>query len=200
MISKLPLVISLSVTLLFNNLQGQDPDAPSNMKIWFSRPAETWNDALPVGNGRLGAMIFGGIETERIELNEESVWTGQERWDANPGALKALPEVRRLLFEGKYREAEELAQKNIMGSKPRNPAATYQALGDIYLDFGPHRGVSDYRRELDIENAVATVTYTSNRVNYKREVFSSFPGQAVVISLTADKPGSLDFTCRLTRP
>ena len=200
MVLKPFLVIALPSFLLLNvnDLRGQDET--SDLKIWFNRPAESWNDALPVGNGRLGAMIFGGIETERIELNEESVWTGQERWDANPGALKALPEVRRLLFEGKYREAEVLAQKNIMGSKPRDPAATYQALGDIYLDFGPQRGVSDYRRELDIENAVATVTYTSNRVNYKREVFSSFPGQAVVIKLTADKPGSLDFTCRLTRP
>ena len=99
------------------------------MKIWFNQPAATWNDALPVGNGRLGAMVFGGVETERLELNEESVWTGEPRWDANPDALKNLPKVRQLLFDGKYKEAEALAQKSILGNKPRNPAATYQALG-----------------------------------------------------------------------
>ncbi|HLN55613.1 MAG TPA: glycoside hydrolase family 95 protein, partial [Bacteroidales bacterium] len=173
--------------------------SPSNMRIWFNRPAETWNDALPVGNGSLGAMIFGGIETERIELNEESVWTGEPRWDANPQALKNLPLVRKLLFEGNYHEAEKLAQEGIMGNKPGNPPASYQALGDIYLDFGPQRGVSGYLRELDLEKAVSKVSYTSNRVNFTREVFSSWPDQALVVRLTADKPGSLSFTCRLGR-
>lgn len=171
----------------------------SGYKIWFNRPAANWNEALPVGNGRLGAMIFGGIETERLELNEESVWTGSPRWDANPDALKTLPVVRRLLFEGKYKEAESLAQKGIMGNKPGNPPASYQTLGDIYLDFGPQKNLANYRRELDIENAVSTVTYTSNQVNFKREVFSSYPDQALIIRLTADKPGSLSFSCRLSR-
>jgi len=120
--------------------------SPSDMKIWFNQPATTWNDALPVGNGRLGAMIFGNVENERLEINEESVWTGQERWDANPDALKSLPKVRQLLFEGKYKEAEDLAQKGILGQKPRNPAATYQALGDVYLKFGPQRRLTNYRR------------------------------------------------------
>ena len=173
---------------------------PSGMKIWFTRPASSWNEALPVGNGRLGAMIFGGIERERLELNEESVWTGQQRWDANPDALKTLPLVRKLLFEGKYREADELAQKGIMGTKPQNPPATYQALGDLYLNFGPLRGVSDYRRELDIEDAVAKISYKANGINFTREVFSSAPDQSVVIHLTADKPGSVTFTSILSRP
>jgi alpha-L-fucosidase 2 len=145
------------------------------MKIWFNRPAETWNDALPVGNGRLGAMVFGGIEKERLQLNEESVWTGAPRWDANPDALKNLPEVRRLLFEGKYAEAEKLAQSGILGSFRRDNASSYQTLGDLTLNFNPVRGVSNYRRELDIEEAVSKVTYTSDQVNYAREVFSSAP-------------------------
>src|SRR5512138_2412171 len=138
-------------------LYSQPEVKPSDLKIWFTRPAESWNDALPVGNGRLGAMIFGGVEKERLELNEESVWTGELRWDANPDALRNLPVVRKLLFEGKYKEAEALAQKGIMGSKPQNPAASYQALGDIFINFGPQRSVSNYRRELDIEEAVARV-------------------------------------------
>jgi len=172
---------------------------PTELRIWFNKPAENWNEALPVGNGRLGAMIFGGIDIERLELNEESVWTGGPRWDANPDALKNLPKVRKLLFEGKYKEAEELAQKGIMGEKPQNPVATYQALGDIYLNFGKQRDVTNYRRELDIENAIAKVSYTSRQVNYTREVFSSAADQALIIRLTADKPGTLTFTTRLTR-
>ncbi len=171
---------------------------PSGMKIWFNQPAATWNDALPVGNGRLGAMVFGGIETERLELNEESVWSGEERWNANPDALKNLPKVRQLLFEGKYKEAEELAQKGIMGKQP-NPRASYQSLGNLWLNFGPKRGVSNYRRELDIEEAVARISFTAGQVNYNREIFSSAPGQAVVVHLTADKPGSITFTAKLSR-
>ena len=172
---------------------------PSGMKIWFTHPASDWNDALPVGNGRLGAMIFGGIEKEHIELNESSVWTGEKRWDANPGARKALPEVRNLLFSGKYSEAEKLARKNILGDKPGDPAATYQALGDIYLSFGPQKNISAYHRELDIESAIATVSYNADHVNYLREIFSSAPGQSIVIKLSADHPSSLSFTLSLSR-
>jgi len=193
-------VLAFSICLLsFNGPISPGQNSPSGMKIWFNQPAATWNDALPVGNGRLGAMVFGGVENERLELNEESVWTGEPRWDANPNALKNLPEVRQLLFAGKYKEAEALAQKNILGNKPRTPVATYQALGDIYLDFGPQRGLTNYRRELDIEEAVARVSYTANQVNFLREFFSSSPDQVMVIRLTADKTGSLSFTLRLSR-
>lgn len=185
------------LSLICIGLKGQS--MPSGMKIWFNKPADNWNEALPVGNGRLGAMIFGTIENERIELNEGTVWTGEQRWDANPDALKNLPKVRQLLFDGKYKEAEALAQKGIMGQKPGNPAATYQALGDIYLNFGPQRGISNYHRELDIEEAIARVSYTANQVNYLREVFSSSPDQTLVVHLTADKPGALTFTTRFSR-
>jgi alpha-L-fucosidase 2 len=170
------------------------------MKIWFNMPAESWNEALPVGNGRLGAMIFGGIDEERLQLNEESVWTGQPRWDANPDALKSLPAVRKLLFEGKYKEAEKLAQEGILGSFRRDNASTYQTLGDLTISFGPQRGVSNYRRELDIKNAISRVTFSANQVNFCREVFSSHPDQSLIIRLTADKPGSLSFTLNLSRP
>jgi len=194
----LPIVLAiflLSITYRHSVAQSQ----PSGMKIWFNHPADSWNDALPVGNGRLGAMIFGGVEKEHLELNEASVWTGEPRWDANPLALKSLSEVRQLVFNGKYKEAEDLAQKNILGSKPQNPAATNQALGDIYLDFGPQSNLSDYRRVLNIENAIVSVSYTADQVNYLREVFSSAPDQALVIRLSADKPGSLNFTLHLSR-
>ena len=176
--------------------QGTKPD----MKIWFNKPAATWNEALPVGNGSLGAMIFGGPSTERLQLNEESVWTGSPRWDANPDALKNLPRVRRLLFEGKYAEAEKLAQNGIMGSFKRDNASSYQTLGDLTLRFSHPGAVSNYRRELDISEAVAAVTYTSGKINYRREVFSSAPDQSLVMRITADKPGAVTFTARLSRP
>ncbi|MDP4223839.1 MAG: glycoside hydrolase family 95 protein, partial [Bacteroidota bacterium] len=188
----------LVLMLLSINIAAQKPQ--SGLKIWFNKPAETWNEALPIGNGRLGAMIFGGIGKERLQLNEESVWTGQPRWDANPEAMKNLPVVRKLLLEGNYREAEQLAQSKILGSFRRDNASSYQTLGDLTLNFGKLRGVSDYRRELDIEDAIAKVTFNANQVRYTREILSSFPDQALVIRLTADKPGALTFTARLSRP
>ncbi len=175
-------------------------DLPSGMKIWFNKPAETWNDALPVGNGKLGAMIFGGIENERLQLNEESVWTGGPRWDANPDALKNLPQVRKLLFEGRYKEAETLAQNGIMGKFRRDQASSYQTLGDLTLSFGNLRTISNYQRELDISEAVARVYYTANQTRFIREIFSSAPDQAIVLRLTADREGALTFTARLSRP
>jgi len=194
------LLISVITCLLSANLSPiSAQNAPGGMKIWFSHPSEDWNDALPVGNGRLGAMVFGGINKEHLELNESSVWTGESRWDANPLALKAIPQVRSLLFKGKYTEAEDLAQKNIMGQKPQDPVATYQALGDLFLDFGALNNITNYKRELDIENAIVRVSFTANRTNYVREVFSSAPDHALVIRLTADKPESLNFTLHLTR-
>ena len=198
---KTPFRIVLMISLLlFITQPGYSQQSSSPLKIWFTRPADNWNEALPVGNGRLGAMIFGGIETERLQLNEESVWTGSPRWDANPNARENLSKVRKLLFEGKYSEAEKLAQSGILGSFRRDDASTYQTLGDLTFHFGPYRGVSNYKRELDIENAVAKVTYTAGQVNYTREIFSSYPDQSLVIRLDADKEGSLSFTVRLSRP
>jgi alpha-L-fucosidase 2 len=204
-------ITALLVSLLsFNILLSSGQNLPSRMKIWFNEPADNWNDALPVGNGRLGAMVFGGIQNERIELNEETVWTGEPRWDANPDALKNLPKVRQLLFEGKYKEAEALAQKGILAKKHavatvrsmgNSYFATYQSLGNIYINFGPQpqRGLTNYRRELDIKEAVASVSYTADRVNFLREVFSSAPDQALVIRLSADKTDALSFTLHLSR-
>lgn len=192
--------IPLSAILIFFVFRLSGQNTNGELKIWFTKPAENWNEALPVGNGSLGAMIFGGIEHERLQLNEESVWTGEPRWDANPEALKNLPEVRRLLFDGKYAEAEKLAQNGILGKYKRDNSSSYQTLGDLTIDFGPQKGVSNYRRELDISQAVASVSYRTGQVNYLREIFSSAPGQALVIRLTADRNEAISFTLRLSRP
>ena len=197
----LQLRISLAAFLIILlNAPSRGQETKPDMKIWFNKPAATWNEALPVGNGSLGAMIFGGPSTERLQLNEESVWTGSPRWDANPDALKNLPRVRRLLFEGKYAEAEKLAQNGIMGNFKRDNASSYQTLGDLTLRFSHPGAVSNYRRELDISEAVAAVTYTSGKINFRREVFSSAPDQSLVMRITADKPGAVTFTARLSRP
>src|SRR3972149_7118549 len=130
---KIIVVVIFSALFPINNFS---QDKGKGLKIWFNKPAERWDDALPVGNGRLGAMVFGGIESERIQLNEESVWTGADMDYHNPEAPLYLDSVRQLLFEGKYIEAEELSQQKIMGTKHGNPeSGTYQTLGDLLLDF-----------------------------------------------------------------
>jgi alpha-L-fucosidase 2 len=172
----------------------------NELKIWLTRPADEWEIALPVGNGRLGAMIFGGIEKERIQLNEESVWAGRELDYYNPQSLQGVKEVRRLLFEGKFAEAEKIAQEKIMGNKRNDEIHSYQTMGDLSLDFGHYRGMGDYRRELDIETAIATVTYQANWTQYTREIFSSAPDQVLVIRLSAERSNDISFTAKLSRP
>jgi alpha-L-fucosidase 2 len=172
---------------------------PEDLKIWFSRPATDWNEALPVGSGRLGAMVFGGVASERLQLNEESVWTGKDVDFVNQKARAALPKVRALLFAGKYAEAQQLAQETMMGDK--KVGSNYQTLGDLHLEFDTlTQNITNYRRELDLETAVASVRYSSGNVNFTREIFSSAPDQALVVRLTADKPGALSFGANLSRP
>ncbi|WP_205402736.1 glycoside hydrolase family 95 protein [Spirosoma taeanense] len=172
---------------------------PNDLKLWFTHPAATWNEALPVGNGRLGAMVFGNVTSERLQLNEKTVWTGKDVDFVNPGAKAALPKIRALLFAGKYAEAQEMAQEKMMGNK--TVESNYQTLGDLNLDFNlPSQEVADYRRELDIETAVARVSYRVGQTTFTREIFSSAPGQALVVRLTASKPGSLTFALKLSRP
>ena len=145
-------------------------------------------------------MVFGGIETERLQLNEETVWTGKDEDYNYPESLEGLKTVRRLLFEGKYLEAQEVAQEKIMSIADPAALHTYQTLGDLNLFFGAHRNVSDYRRELDIETAVARVSYQAGRVFYTREIFSSAPDQVLVVRLTADREKFVSFAACLSRP
>ncbi len=170
-----------------------------DLKIWLTRPADTWENALPVGNGRLGAMVFGGIQAERLQLNEETVWTGEVKDYHNPRSLEALQEVRRLIFEDRYEEAERLAQAGIMGTKDEF-LHSYQTLGDLRLFFPSYRNVTDYRRELDIEKAVAEVSFMGDRVRYSRRIFSSAVDQVLVVRLEADRDTALSFGAILDRP
>ncbi len=169
-----------------------------NLKLWYRQPAQEWTEALPVGNGRLGAMVFGGTEHERLQFNEDTLWTGQPHEYQHDGAVKYLPVVRQLLFEGKQREAEELAMEQMMSVPVRQEK--YQPFGDLLLDFPGHEQVSDYRRELDIDSAASTVRYRIGQTTFTREVFSSFPDQVIVVRLSCDKPGQLTFNARLGSP
>ncbi len=165
--------------------------------LWYRQPAAKWEEALPIGNGRLGAMVFGGVQSERIQLNEDTIWAGEKRDRNNPEAARSLPEVRRLLLAGKPREAEALAEKNIISTPKRLPP--YQPLGDLKLRFNGQDSVSEYRRELDLDAGIVRVTYKSGDAHFTREVFSSAIDQVIVIRLTCDQPGRLSFAATLTR-
>ena len=167
--------------------------APSPLTLWYRQPAKLWVEALPVGNGRLGAMVFGGAARERIQFNEDTVWTGEPHDYAHHGAAKYLPQIRQLLWEGKQKEAEDLAMKEFM-SEPLHQKA-YQALGDLYLEFPniQESGVSNYRRQLDLDTGIASVQFDFQGVTYRREVFASYPANVVVVRLTASDPSKLSY-------
>jgi len=174
-----------------------DNSIPDNNKLWYNRPAEQWVEALPVGNGRLGAMIYGNPSYEKIQLNENTVWAGQPYRNDNQNAKEALPKVRQLIFEGKFKDAQDLVNQKFI-SKISN-GMPYQTVGNLKLYFPGQEIFTNFYRDLNIEKAVATTKYTVNGVTFKREVFSSKPDQVIVIHLTADKPGKLNFNASLDR-
>lgn len=170
----------------------QDP-----LTLWYLHPAHLWVEALPVGNGNLGAMIFGGIAHERIQFNEDTVWTGEPHDYAHTGAVKYLDQIRQLLFQGKQKEAEDLAMKEFM-SVPLHQKA-YQAFGDLNLDFAGvgESDISGYRRDLNLDTAISSMEYKFQGVTYRREIFASHPAHVLVMRLTASRPGSLSFEASL---
>ncbi len=170
----------------------------SPLTLWYRQPATHWVEALPVGNGRLGAMVFGGTARERIQLNEDTVWTGEPHEYQHEGAVKFLPELRRLLAAGQQKEAHELGMKEFMSVPLRQKA--YQPCADLNLEFPGHEAATDYIRTLDLDTAIATVRYKVGGVTYTRETFASFPDQVIVVRITADQPGALNFTASLTSP
>lgn len=190
----------LFLSLFFSGAVLNAQSGTSSHRIWFDQPAADWNVALPVGNGHLGAMMFGGLETERLQLNESSVWAGAPENFIPDASREFLPMVRSLLFAGKYAEARKMAQQRLMGHKPTH--SRYQTLGDLYIDFGKEHAaqVSDYQRYLDVDSALAGVRYRSGGVVFSRELFSSAPDQALVLRLLADKAGALSAGFRLSRP
>lgn len=191
----------------FRSLGALEPhanDSPSPYMLHFRQPATQWPDALPVGNGRLGAMVFGAPGLDRLQMNEESIWDGEPNRDRNnPNAATAIPRIRELLFAGDIAQAQALAISDVLSIPRRMPC--YQTLGDLHLDFSgmgltPEVEVEKYRMQLDLDTAVAKVSFGHAGVFYTREIFSSAPDQVIVVRLSSDKPGSLHLRLTLDRP
>jgi alpha-L-fucosidase 2 len=163
--------------------------------LWYDAPAKEWEEALPVGNGRLGAMVFGKHGEERIQLNEETLWSGGPYSTVVEGGAKVLPKIQKLIFEGKPVEAHKLFGRHLMG----NPVEQmkYQCIGNLHLFFDNEEMVTDYKRWLDLETATTCVEYKAHGVTYRREVLSSAPDQVIVVRMTAGKPGQISFRAQL---
>jgi alpha-L-fucosidase 2 len=163
--------------------------------VWHTQPAQKWDEALPVGNGRIGAMVFGKNKEERIQLNEETYWSGGPYSTVVKGGYKVLPEIQKKVFEEKYLAAHNLFGRHLMGYPVEQ--MKYQCLANLHLFFNNQDSVTDYKRWLDLENGISGVAYSSGGVHYKREVFASAPDQVIVVRITADKPNSISFTANL---
>jgi alpha-L-fucosidase 2 len=163
--------------------------------LWYTEPAKKWEDALPVGNGRLGAMVFGKNSEERIQLNEETYWSGGPYTTVVKDGYKVLPEIQKLVFEEKYLPAHNLFGRYLMGYPVEQQK--YQSLGNLHLFFKNQDSITNYKRWLDLETGITSVSYTSNGITYQRDVFVSAPDQVIVVRLTANKPGSISFTANL---
>ncbi|GAE50003.1 hypothetical protein XPR_4080 [Xanthomonas arboricola pv. pruni MAFF 301420] len=168
------------------------------LQLWYREPANEWVQALPVGNGRLGAMVWGGIAHERLQLNEDTLYAGGPYDATSPDALAALPQVRALVFAGRYAEAETLADAKML-SRPLKQMP-YQPLGDLLLDFDRADGISEYRRQLDLDTGVATTTFRSGGAVHKREAFVSAQSQCIVVRLSCDRPRAISLRVGIDSP
>lgn len=220
---KIRLLSCLLVALFVQSCASDSDELVPEVKLWYDTPADAassdstdpwvddkeWLSALPLGNGSLGAMVFGDVIHERIQLSEESMWSGSVQDSDNPDAAQHLDEIRRLLFEGKYREATELTDRTQICKGPGSGFGVgskvqfgcFQTLGDLWIDFQNQGDTyEDYHRELNLNDALATVSYTQDGKKYLREAFISHPDQVMVVRFSCNQPGSLSFNCRLTRP
>jgi alpha-L-fucosidase 2 len=176
----------------------QTPPPANALELWYRQPATAWTEALPIGNGRLGAMVFGDPSRERLQLNEDTLWAGGPYDPVNPEAREALPRVRRLIADGRYREAHALIGERMLATPLRQ--MPYQPVGDLWLTLPDAAGLEGYRRALDLDRAITTVRYTAGGVTYTREAFASAADDVIVVRLTADRPGAVAFTASLTTP
>ncbi len=169
------------------------------LKLWYNKPSgNTWENALPIGNGRLGAMVYGNVEQEVIQLNEHTVWSGSPHRNDNPLSLDSLSHIRDLIFNGRQKEAERVANRAIISKTSHGQK--FEPVGSLLLSFDGHDSFTDYRRELDLQKAVTRTSYTANGVSFTREAFASLPDRVVVVRLTASRPGSISFATSMTTP
>jgi alpha-L-fucosidase 2 len=191
------ITIALRSALLSIALASPGFAQSNDLKLWYEHPATQWSESLLLGNGRIGASVWGAVSQEVINLNEDTLWTGEPGYTVNPKALPALPAIRKLLLEGNFKEAEAMVNQNMTGKG----SATYLPLGDLKIKFPfADDAVQGYRRELDLHTAIARTSFQSGGVAYTREVFVSYPAQALVVRLTADQPGKISFSASLSSP
>ena len=187
-------ILVLFFLTLVTSVHSQDD---SGLKLWYKNSAGAiWENALPIGNGRLGGMVYGNVAQETIQLNEHTVWSGGPNRNDNPDALAALPEIRKLIFDGKQKEAELLAKKVIISKGSHGQM--FQPVGSLHLDFPGHNDYKNYYRELNISRAVAKTLYSVNDVTYTREVYAAFSENVIVVRLTASKPGMISFKSKFS--
>lgn len=176
--------------------------AQQNLKLIYNKPAENWNEALPIGNGRLGAMVFGGAVQEHLQLNEETIWAGEPGNNIPKNTFDSIQKIRKLLNENQFQEAQNVSNRTYPRQAPKglNYGMPYQTMGDLFLDFKGHENFKNYNRTLDIEKAISTVSYEVNGVTFKREIFSSFADNVIIIKLSSSKKGSLNFSINASTP
>ncbi len=194
-------LLLLTSLVLFGVLNCADSElnkSKYNLKLFYNQPADKWIEALPIGNGRLGAMIFGGISKERIQLNEESLWAGERINNNNPKASKHLNEIQQLLLEGKNSQATKLAEKYLLGTPPR--IRSYQSLGDLEIDIDHGSdSISHYKRELDLSTGINSTSYISGETTFRREVFASAVDNVIVAHITSNGDSKINLTIDLKR-
>jgi alpha-L-fucosidase 2 len=187
--------ILVSISVFYGNAQ-------QKLKLQYDKPATNWNEALPLGNGRLGAMVFGNPQKEELQLNEETVWAGEPGNNVPKNVFSNIEAIRKLLFEGKNKEAQALALTTFPRQAPKglNYGMPYQTVGSLWIEFPGHEKYSNYKRDLDIEKAVSSVSYKVNGITYKRELLASFSDDVIIVRLTADKKKSISFSLSATSP
>ena len=168
-----------------------------DLKLTYDKPADKWTEALPVGNGRIGAMVFGGTEDERLQINESTLWGGGPHDYTNSKAFAHLQQIRELIFAGKVDEAEKLSESQMGQPRLLMP---YQPFCDLRLHFPGHGQAAKYRRELHLEDAIAETSYNVGSTNFQREVFVSYPDQVLVVRITASQPGQVTFSVGMDSP
>lgn len=189
-------VLTLAATTTL--AKGNDTKTGNSHILWYDKPAAMWTEALPLGNSRLGAMVYGTPATDRLQLNEETIWAGRPNNNANPEAREYLPRVRELVWQGKYKEAQDMATAHVMAKT--NSGMPYQPFGDLYVSFPGLEEYSDYRRELSLDSARAVTQFKANGVTYRREYISSLSGNVIMVRLSADKRGMITCNAQMTSP
>src|SRR3569833_3357431 len=194
--SPLSVILFLFTALSLESAQAEQTN--TNLRLWYTRHAQKWTDALPVGKGRMGAMVFGGVSDERIQFNEDTLWKGFPHDYDRKGAHDSLAQIRQFLFDGKIKEASELTRSNFLSDPVRQKP--YQPFGDLHLHFTNQGNSADYLRELNLDSATAITSYRLGDIHFERDVFASYPDHALFMHITASTLGNVRNTHKMDSP